>query len=120
MSPSDRDEAVTATSEAALRPVASTTGTSVTRRRWDKELGWAKLGSIYVPIIVALPLLIIGSFYGDLFKSIPVALLVAVIELTFVAIAGQLSERLVSFEKRVDALGTRLTSLEATQHQYLD
>lgn len=65
---------------------------------------WVRLAFTYLPLVLAVPILIVGTFYSDLFTHIPLAALLAVMAIAFLGIAAHLDTSLTDTVTRLGAL----------------
>ena len=89
----------------------TTPPSNATRRR--TIFYWVRTAFTYLPLVVAVPVLLVGTFYDALFEDVPLAALIAVMAVAFLGIAAHLDILLTgAFD--------RLGALERSQRAFLD
>jgi hypothetical protein len=83
-------------------------------------LKWIEQVSTYLPLIGTAVVLILSTFVEGVLKSIPIAILLAIMATSFVLTAVHLETNLQELRKEVSDMKNKVSGLEATQASYLD
>jgi hypothetical protein len=74
---------------------------------------WIRVAFAYLPLLALVPVLLVGSFYPDLFTHVPLAALVALMAVSFLAVAAHVDTKLTD-------VNDRLSTLEHTQRALVE